>query len=136
MLHFQNPSPRNGHMSRSARPNAGDTVEVLPSDRFSVDGVILTGSTAADESTLTGEPTLVPKGSGDVVRAGTLSAGDGSVVRIRVTATGSKSVLGSVIALVEDAQVQLCHQGEPQTNEQDAGSSCVEQCIVHTCAAS
>lgn len=80
-------------------------MEVLPSDRFSVDGVVLTGRTAADESSLTGEPALVPKGPGDSVRAGTSSAGDGGAVRVRATATGAQSVLGSVIALVEDAQV-------------------------------
>lgn len=87
------------------RRGAGDTVEVLPSDRFSVDGVVLTGRTAADESSLTGEPAPVPKSPGDSVRAGTSSAGDGGAVRVRATATGAQSVLGSVIALVEDAQV-------------------------------
>ena len=39
---------------RFAGALAGDTVEVLPSDRFPVDGVILDGRTAADESSLTG----------------------------------------------------------------------------------
>lgn len=39
---------------RLAGALAGDTVEVLPSDRFPVDGVILDGRTAADESSLTG----------------------------------------------------------------------------------
>lgn len=87
--------------------NAGDTVEILPGDRFSVDGVIITGCTAADESSLTGEPIPVPKGPGDAVRAGTSSAGDGGAVRVKATATGARSVLASVIALVEDAQVGL-----------------------------
>lgn len=84
---------------------AGDTVEVLPGDRFSVDGIIIAGRTAADESSLTGESIPVSKGPGDAVRAGTSSAGDGSVVRVKATATGARSVLASVIALVEDAQV-------------------------------
>lgn len=47
----------------------------------------------------------MPKGPGDFVRAGTLSTGDGSAVRVRATATGAGSVLASVTALVEDAQV-------------------------------
>ncbi|CAM9854028.1 unnamed protein product [Ectocarpus sp. 13 AM-2016] len=90
----------------ASRVRVGDTVEVLPSDRFSVDGVILEGRTAADESSLTGEPIPVPKGPGDAVRAGTLSTGDGGAVRVRATATGAQSVLASVIALVEDAQAR------------------------------
>lgn len=47
----------------------------------------------------------MPKGPGDFVRAGTLSTGDGGAVRVRATATGAGSVLASVTALVEDAQV-------------------------------
>ncbi|CAM9610753.1 unnamed protein product [Pylaiella littoralis] len=89
-----------------ARVRVGDTVEVLPSDRFSVDGVVLDGRTAADESSLTGEPIPVPKGPGDTVRAGTLSTGDGGTVRVRATNTGERTVLASVIALVEDAQAR------------------------------
>lgn len=81
-------------------------MEVLPSDRFPVDGFIVSGFTAADESSLTGEAVPIPKGPGDFVKAGTSSAGDGGAVRVRATATGAQSVLASVIALVEDAQVQ------------------------------
>lgn len=80
---------------------------MLPGDRFSVDGVVVNGRTAANESSLTGESIPVPKGPGDAVRAGTLSAVDGSAVRVRVAATGARSVLGTVIALVEDAQVSF-----------------------------
>lgn len=40
------------------------------------------------------------------MRAGTLSTGGGGAVRVRATATGAQSVLASVIALVEDAQVR------------------------------
>lgn len=53
-----------------------------------------------------GEPIPAPKGPGDSVRAGTLSTGDGGAVRVKVTATGAGSVLASVTALVEDAQVR------------------------------
>lgn len=104
------PAPRNDNRNRDCFlfcAFTGDTVEVLPSDRFSVDGIITVGRTAADESSLTGEPVLVPKGPGDFVRAGTVSAGDGSIIRVKATATGAESVLASVIALVEDAQVGL-----------------------------
>lgn len=86
---------------------------MLPGDRFSVDGVIITGRTAADESSLTGESIPISKGPGDTVRAGTSSAVDGSAVRVKATATGARSVLASVIALVEDAQVTfaMCFHG-------------------------
>ncbi|CAM9545229.1 unnamed protein product, partial [Scytosiphon promiscuus] len=90
----------------AAHVRVGDTVEILPGDRFPVDGLLVEGQTAADESSLTGEPTPVPKGPGDVVRAGTLSATDGGAVRITATATASRSMLASVIALVEDAQAR------------------------------
>lgn len=88
--------------------HAGDTVQVLPSDKFPVDGVISSGFTATDESSLTGEAAPVPKGPGDIVRAGTVSMGDGEAVNVRVTATGAQSVLASMIALVEDSQVKPC----------------------------
>ena len=101
---------------------AGDSVEVLPSDRFSVDGVILSGRTAADESSLTGEPAPVPKGPGDWVRAGTSNVGDGGAVRVRTTAMGAQSVLGSVIALVEDAQVS--HAGDDRGYSAFLANSC------------
>lgn len=50
----------------------------------------------------------MPKGPGDFVRAGTLSTGDGGPVRVRATTTGAGSVLASITALVEDAQVGCC----------------------------
>lgn len=84
----------------------GDTVEVLPTDRFPVDGQIISGVTAVDESSLTGEAAPIPKAPGDSVRAGTSSVGDGAAVRVRATATGADSVLSSIIALVEDAQTR------------------------------
>ena len=45
------------------------------------------------------------------MRAGTLSTGDGGAVRVEATATGAGSVLASVTALVEDAQVGQVFEG-------------------------
>ncbi|CAM9995277.1 unnamed protein product, partial [Discosporangium mesarthrocarpum] len=84
----------------------GDTVEILPGDRVPVDGVVTTGRTAVDESSLTGEPLPQPKAPGASMRAGTVNVVEGGVVRVRTTAAGRDSVLASVISLVEDAQAR------------------------------
>ena len=68
----------------------GDLVRVLPGEVIPVDGEVVSGAAAVDEATLTGEPLLVPKTTGDGVSAGTgvfegpltvraSTAGDGSV---------------------------------------------------------
>ena len=46
----------------------GDTVRVLPGERFPVDGAILAGRCSVDESMLTGESAVVSKAEGDQVR--------------------------------------------------------------------
>ncbi|MFM6985397.1 MAG: heavy metal translocating P-type ATPase [Hydrogenophaga sp.] len=80
----------------------GDTVRVLPGERFPADGEVLTGQTQADESMLTGEAMPVPKHAGNRVTGGSLN-GEGSV-QVRVHAVGTHSVLAHIIALVQDAQ--------------------------------
>ena len=81
----------------------GDIVVVRPGERMPVDGRVLTGSSALDESLLTGESLPVPKGPGDQVTGGAIN-GEG-LLRVETTATGEKSVLARIIALVEQAQV-------------------------------
>jgi len=80
----------------------GDLIRVLPGERFAADGELLSGETQADESMLTGEARLVPKGEGDSVTGGSLN-GEGSV-QMRVRAVGAQSTLAQIIALVQDAQ--------------------------------
>ena len=80
----------------------GDRVVVLPGERFAADGVVLEGQTQVDESMLTGEPLPVPKASEGKVTGGSIN-GDGRVV-VRVSATGTSTVLANIIRLVEDAQ--------------------------------
>ncbi len=80
----------------------GDRVVVLPGERFAADGVVLEGQTQVDESMLTGEPLPVAKTLDAKVTGGSIN-GEGRVV-MRVSATGTATVLANIIRLVEDAQ--------------------------------
>jgi P-type Cu+ transporter len=81
---------------------AGDLLLVRPGERFPVDGAVLAGMTAVDESMITGESIPVVKAPGDRVIGGTLN-GQGSV-RMRANAVGQKTVLAHIMRLVEQAQ--------------------------------
>ncbi|MES1976471.1 MAG: heavy metal translocating P-type ATPase [Pseudomonadota bacterium] len=80
----------------------GDRIVVKPGERFPVDGTLLEGHTQVDEAMLTGEPLPVTKEVGGRLTGGSIN-GDGRVV-MQVAATGSETVLSSIIRLVEDAQ--------------------------------
>lgn len=80
----------------------GDRLVVLPGERFAADGSVIEGQTQADEAMLTGEPLPIYKTVGSRVTGGSIN-GDGRVV-IRVSATGTTTVLANIIRLVEDAQ--------------------------------
>ena len=80
----------------------GDVVLVRPGDRVPVDGEVLEGSSAIDESMVTGEWLPVGKGPGARVIGGTLN-GTGSF-RYRATAVGADSVLARIVRLLRDAQ--------------------------------
>ncbi len=80
----------------------GDSIVVRPGARVPVDGEVVSGGSAVDESPITGEPTPVEKGAGDPVTGGTVNL-TGSF-RARVTRAGKASVLGQIMELVERAQ--------------------------------
>ena len=80
----------------------GDRLVVLPGERFAADGVVLEGQTQVDEAMLTGEPLPVHKTLDSRVTGGSIN-GEGRVV-VRVSATGTTTVLANIIRLVEDAQ--------------------------------
>jgi Cu+-exporting ATPase len=80
----------------------GDEVAVRPGERIPVDGVVVSGASAVDESMLTGEPLPVSRKAGDEVMGGTVNT-TGSVV-FRATRVGKDTALGQIIRLVEDAQ--------------------------------
>ncbi|MGQ0537763.1 MAG: heavy metal translocating P-type ATPase [Gemmatimonadaceae bacterium] len=80
----------------------GDVVIVRPGERISVDGEIVDGESAIDESIVTGESLPVMKGAGDRVVGGTVN-GTGAL-RYRATSLGSDSVLARIVALMREAQ--------------------------------
>lgn len=80
----------------------GDRLLVRPGDRVAVDGVILAGRSAMDESMITGEPIPVPRGIGEDAIAGTIST-DGRLT-IRATRVGSDTTVAQIVKLVETAQ--------------------------------
>jgi len=81
----------------------GDVVKVLPFEKVPADGVVVLGSSAMDESLLTGESRPVPKQMGAEVVGGSLN-GSGRLF-VRVTRVGKESMLGTIVSLVEDAQM-------------------------------
>lgn len=81
---------------------AGDIVLVKAGYKIPVDGVVLEGRSAVDESMLTGESEPVSKGCGDTVSAGTVNVN--SALTLRVEGTLRDTALGRIIRLVEEAQ--------------------------------
>jgi Zn2+/Cd2+-exporting ATPase len=82
----------------------GDTVLVKPGERIPVDGKIMSGGSAIDQSSVTGESVPVDKTVGDDVFAATLN-GYG-VLEIRVTKLAGESTLARMVKLVTEAQAQ------------------------------
>ena len=80
----------------------GDSVVVLPGERFPVDAVILEGRTSVDESMLTGEATPQAREPGGRVLAGSLNY-DGAVT-CRAQSLGEATVLAQITRMVEQAQ--------------------------------
>ena len=82
----------------------GDRIQVLPGQRFPVDGTVEGGETEVDESAATGEATPVLRSPGAPVVSGTLNLT--TAVAVRVTAVGAESFIGRVARLVEEAQAR------------------------------
>lgn len=79
----------------------GQVLRVRPGESIPVDGVVLEGSSAVDESALTGESIPVEKSAGDTVNAATVNR-TGSFT-FRATRVGAETSLAKIIQLVEDA---------------------------------
>jgi len=80
----------------------GDIVVVRPGEKIPVDGVVIAGQSAVDESMLTGESLPVDKTEGDTVIGGSINK-TGSF-RFRATAVGKQTALAQIVKLVQDAQ--------------------------------
>ncbi|WP_293348685.1 MULTISPECIES: heavy metal translocating P-type ATPase [unclassified Microcoleus] len=86
------------------RVRVGEWLQVLPGEKFPVDGEVCEGKTTVDESMLTGESMPVFKQSPDTVAAGTINK-SGAVV-MRATRTGQETTVAQMVALVQAAQTR------------------------------
>jgi Cu+-exporting ATPase len=80
----------------------GEIVLVRPGERVPVDGEVVSGASAVDESMLTGEPLPVEKVAGARVYGGTMNRT--GAFRLRATALGADSALARIVKLMRDAQ--------------------------------
>jgi Cu+-exporting ATPase len=82
--------------------NVGDRLRVRPGDKVPLDGAIIEGSSAVDESMVTGESMPVTKGSGDKVIGGTMNQTGGFVMR--ADKVGRDTMLAQIVQMVAQAQ--------------------------------
>lgn len=80
----------------------GDIILVRPGEKIPVDGVVVKGHSAIDESMLTGESLPVDKNTGDNVFAATIN--ENGTIQFKATKVGKDTALANIIKLVEDAQ--------------------------------
>src|SRR5262249_8343019 len=80
----------------------GDKLRVRPGEKIPVDGAVLDGSSAVDESMITGEPIPVEKAPGNMVTGGTVN-GTGSFIMV-AERVGSETLLAQIVRMVSEAQ--------------------------------
>lgn len=85
-----------------ARVRAGHIILVRPGERIPVDGHVLEGESAVDESMLTGEPLAVDKKPGDKVVGGSINKE--GLLKFEATRVGRETALANIIRLVQEAQ--------------------------------
>ncbi len=103
-------APKIAHRLRDGTENevpleevqAGDLLRVKPGEKIPVDGRVVEGASAVDESMLTGEPVPLKKETDSAVSAGTLN-GAGSFV-MRAERIGSETLLAQIVQMVSEAQ--------------------------------
>ncbi|HKQ02509.1 MAG TPA: heavy metal translocating P-type ATPase [Actinomycetes bacterium] len=80
----------------------GDLLRIRPGEKVPVDGEVLKGTSAVDESMLTGESVPVDKAPGDRVAGATVNTS--GVLTVQATAVGADTALAQIVQLVEQAQ--------------------------------
>jgi P-type Cu+ transporter len=85
-----------------AHVHVGDLLRVRPGEKVPADGVVVEGSSAVDESMLTGEPLPVSKRAGDKLIAATLNASGALVMRCE--RVGAQTMLAQIVQMVAQAQ--------------------------------
>jgi Cu+-exporting ATPase len=103
--------PRMGHVLRNGGEidvpvesvGVGDLLVVRPGERIPVDGTVMEGSSAVDQSAITGESIPVEKAAGDEVIGATINTS--GLLKIRATKVGADTVLSKIVKLVEEAQM-------------------------------
>ena len=85
-----------------AQLERGDLFVVRPGERVAADGEVVSGTSAVDESMLTGESMPVAKGKGDRIVGGTINRT--GALKARATTLGSESALARIVKLMRDAQ--------------------------------
>ena len=80
----------------------GEILTIRPGQRIALDGVVISGDSAVDQSPITGESVPEDKSSGDVVFAGTLN--QTGFLEVKVTHTSEDTTVAKIIHLVETAQ--------------------------------
>ncbi len=102
--------PKNATISRNGEQmeipieqvKVGDVVVVRPGEKLPVDGIVITGKTAIDESMITGESLPVEKDPGDPVIGATINKF--GLIEFEATKVGKDTTLAHIINLVEEAQ--------------------------------
>ena len=82
--------------------DVGDVFVVRPGDRLPLDGIVESGESTVDQSSLTGESVPVPKEPGDEVFSGTIN--EAGSLDVRVTREAQESAIARLIHMVEEAQ--------------------------------
>lgn len=82
--------------------DVGETVIVRPGDKIPIDGSVVEGESAVDESPITGESVPIDKSAGDEVYAGSINAE--GYLEVEVTSTAGDSTLSKIIEMVQGAQ--------------------------------
>lgn len=82
----------------------GDQIMVRKGEVVALDGILLTAQAEIDESSLTGEPYMMDKVEGDLIRSGTLNTGD--VIKLKVAKSEKDSTYRKIVEMVREAQDQ------------------------------